>query len=135
MWIRISKYFKFIFLKTPFIKYRIHPGQLSEDLLAKIEARKWVLFKYQYELKNRKFLKSHHYYKIGNMCCLTGKIREGRKYLLKRILAYPFCLKYFLCFLLSLFGFPFYNFCIKKKRLIIRKLKALMNHSSHFEYN
>jgi glycosyltransferase involved in cell wall biosynthesis len=127
MWIRISKYYKFIFLKTPLIKYLIHPGQLSENLLKKINARKRILFKYQDELKNRKFVYSHHYYKIGNLCCLSGKIREGRKYLFKGILVYPFCLKYFFCLLLSLFGFPFYSFCIEKKRFIIRKSKALMN--------
>ena len=50
-------------------------------------------------------------------------------------LVYPFCLKYFLCLLLSLLGFPFYSFCIEKKRFIIRKLKALMNQSLHFKYN
>lgn len=135
MWIRIAKYYKFIFLETTLVKYVIHSDQLSENLLAKINARKKILFKYKYELKNRKFVYSHHYYKIGNLCCLSGKIREGRKYLFKGILVYPFCLKYFLCPLLSLFGFPFYNFCIEKKRFIVRKLKALMNRSSHFEYN
>jgi glycosyltransferase involved in cell wall biosynthesis len=135
MWIRISKYYKFIFLKTPLIKYLIHSGQISENLSAKIEARKWILFKYQDELKNRKFVYSHHYYKIGNLCCLSGKIREGRKYLFKGILAYPFCLKYFLCLLLSLFGFPFYSFCIEKKRFIIRKSKTLMNRLLNFKYN
>lgn len=135
MWIRIAKYYKFIFLEMPLTKYVIHSGQLSENLLKKIDARKRILFKYQDELKHRKFVYSHHYYKIGNLCCLSGKTREGRKHLFKGILVYPFCLKYFLCLLLSLFGFPFYSFCIKKKRFIIRKLKALMNRSSHFEYN
>lgn len=135
MWIRIAKYYQFIFLETPLIKYVIHPGQKSENLLDKINARKRILFKYQDELKNRKFVYSHHYYKIGNLCCLSGKIREGRKYLFKGILVYPFCLKYFLCLLLSLFGFTFYSFCVEKKRFIIRKLKALMNRSLHFKYN
>ena len=125
MWIRIAKYYKFVFLEMPLAKYVIHPGQLSENLLKKINARKRILFKYQDELKNRKFVYSHHYYKIGNLCCLSGKIREGRKYLFKGILVYPFCLKYFLCLLLSLLGFPFYSFCIEKKRFIIRKLRLL----------
>jgi glycosyltransferase involved in cell wall biosynthesis len=127
MWIRIAKYYKFIFIKLPLIKYYIHSGQQSENMLAKVSARKRILFKYQEELKNRKIVYSHHYYKIGNLCCLSGKIREGRKYLFKGILVYPFCLKYFLCLLLSLFGFPFYSFYIEKKRFIIRKLKALMD--------
>jgi len=120
MWIRISKYYKFIFLKTPFITYLIHPGQISENLSAKIEARKRILLKYQEELKSRKFLYSHHYYKIGNICCLTGKIREGRKYLLKGIMIYPFCLKYFLCIFLSMFGFPFYSFFVRKRDFLSR---------------
>ena len=135
MWIRIAKYYKFIFLEMPLTKYVIHSGQLSEDLLKKINARKRILFKYQDELKNRKFVYSHHYYKIGNLCCLSDKTREGRKYLFKGILVYPFCLKYFLCLLLSLFGFPFYIFCIEKKRFIIRKSKALMNRLLNFKYN
>lgn len=125
MWIRIAKYYKFIFLEMPLTKYVIHSGQLSENLLKKINARKRILFKYQDELKNRKFVYSHHYYKIGNLCCLSGKTREGRKYLFKGILVYPFCLKYFLCLLLSLFGVSFYSFCIEKKRFIIRKLRLL----------
>ena len=125
MWIRIAKYYKLIFVKLPLIKYYIHPSQQSENMLAKVNARKRILFKYQNELKNRKFVYSHHYYKIGNLCCLSGKIREGRKYLFKGILVYPFCLKYFLCLLLSLFGAPFYSFCIEKKRFIIRKLRLL----------
>jgi glycosyltransferase involved in cell wall biosynthesis len=126
MWIRIAKYYKLIFLETPLIKYVIHSGQLSENILEKINARKRILFKHQDELKNRKFVYSHHYYKIGNLCCLSGKIREGRRYLFKGILVYPFCLKYFLCLLLSLFGFPFYSFCIEKKRLVFKKLKAII---------
>ena len=72
MWIRIAKYYKFIFLETTLVKYVIHSDQLSENLLAKINARKRILFKYQDELKNRKFVHSHHYYKIGNLCCLSG---------------------------------------------------------------
>lgn len=135
MWIRIAKYYKFVFLEMPLAKYVVHPGQLSENLLKKINARKRILFKYQDELKNRKFIYSHHYYKIGNLCCLSGKIREGRKYLFKGILVYPFCLKYFLCLFLSLFGFPFYSFCIEKKRFIIKKSKALMNRLLNFKYN
>lgn len=135
MWIRIAKYYKFIFIKLPLIKYYIHPGQQSENIFSKVNARKRILFKYQDELNNRKFVYSYHYYKIGNLCCLSGKIREGRKYLFKGILVYPFCLKYFLCLLLSLFGFSFYSFCIENKRFINRKLKALINRLLNFKYN
>jgi len=53
----------------------------------------------------------------------------------KGILVYPFCLKYFFCLLLSLFGFFFYSFCIEKKRFIIRKLKALMDRLLNFKYD
>ena len=126
MWIRISKYYKFIILKTPLIKYLVHPGQKSEDLSGKIVSRKRILFKNEYEFKKRKFLYSHHYYIIGNFCCLNGKTREGRKYLLKGILIYPFCFKYYLSILLSMFGYSFYNYMVKKKRFVLKRLNKII---------
>jgi len=120
MWIRISKYYQFILVNLPLIKYHIHPDQLSENLAGIIEARKRILFKHRNELKKRRFVYSHHYYRIGNLSCLLGEIEEGRKFISQGISIYPYHLKYYLSLFLSLFGSSFYKFSIQKAKALLK---------------
>ena len=104
MWIRIAKYYRFAFIKVPLVKYRLHSNRISENLELKIITENKILVKYTNELKKRRGVHSKHYFNIGNKFCHMGKTKEGRRYLLKAISLYPFCIRYYICIFGAMFG-------------------------------
>ena len=104
MWIRIAKYYRFALIKIPLVKYRLHSDQLSKNLGVKIISANRILVKYANELEIRRRAHSKHYFYIGNRFCHMGKTKEGQRYLRKAILLYPFCFRYYICIVGSLFG-------------------------------
>ena len=104
MWIRIAKYYRFVLIKIPLVKYRLHSNQISRNLELKIITANRILVKYANELEKRRGVHSKHYFYIGIRFCRIGKTKEGRRYLLKAISLYPFCIRYYICLFASLFG-------------------------------
>ena len=104
MWIRIAKYYRFVLIKVPLVKYRLHSNQISRNLELKIITANRILVKYANELEKRRGVHSKHYFYIGLRFCRIGKTKEGRRYLLKAISLYPFCIMYYICMFGSLFG-------------------------------
>ena len=104
MWIRIAKYYRFALIKVPLVKYRLHSNQKTRNLELKIITANRILVKYANELEIRREAHSKHCFRVGNRFCHMGKTKEGRRYLLKAISLYPFCIRYYICMFGSLFG-------------------------------
>jgi len=87
LWIRISKFYRFKFIDGPLVNTYLHPDSISLNQEATIRARKFILEKHFEEIQRDAEKLGKHYYEIGVLLCLNGKIREGRSYLLKAIKA------------------------------------------------
>jgi len=120
MWIRIAKYYKFVLIKIPLVKYRIHHNQISNNLEAKITTAKRILVKYSNELQGRSYANSKHHFYIGNRLCHIGKTEGGKRYLLKAISLYPFYIRYYICLFGSLFGPKCFIYFVNIKRYSTR---------------
>ncbi len=126
MWLRISKYFYFDFIKEPLVKIYLDRDTnriTSTDFKKQISAENQILEKikkeiYSWPLRKQKKLISRHYYILGKRLCVNGNTFLGRKFFLKAVKTYPFSLSYFLFFLISLFGAEFYNTLLKTYRKI-----------------
>jgi len=113
MWIRIAKYYRFVLIKAPLAKRRIHSKQISNDLERKIITAHRILLKYSDELKKSRSIYSKHYFYIGNRLCHMGKIKEGQRYLLKAISLYPLYIRYYICIFGSLFGPRYFIYFVR----------------------
>lgn len=122
MWIRISKYFKFVLIKIPLVKRRLHHNQISNNLEAKIITAQIILEKYSNELKSRPYANSKHHFYIGNILCHMGKTKEGQRFLVKAISLCPFCIRYYICMLGSLLGPKHFIYFVKIKRYLTRMI-------------
>jgi glycosyltransferase involved in cell wall biosynthesis len=118
MWIRIAKYYRFVLIKVPLAKRRIHSKQISNDLERKIITAHRILLKYSDELKKSRSIFSKHYFYIGNRLCHIGKIKEGQRYLLKAISLYPLYIRYYICIFGSLFGPRYFIYFVRIKRYL-----------------
>jgi glycosyltransferase involved in cell wall biosynthesis len=121
MWIRIAKYYEFDFVKESLVKYQVHDNQISTNLSTVIKGEKKIINKYLKELKKSPIIYSEHCFFLGNKLCHAAEMREGRKYLFKAIIIYPFCMKYHIYVFSSLFGARFYKLCYKVKKLLLVK--------------
>ena len=104
MWIRISKEYQFEYIRDPLVNYYVHENKLSNDYELMIRGLEVFNKKYDHFLALDKKHYSDRYHRLGVFYCLVGKIGKGRGALLKAIRLYPFDLRYYFRFSLSLFG-------------------------------
>jgi len=123
MWIRIAKCYRFSFVKSYLVKYRIHPEQQTKNYDLMILDINRIQVKYVNELKKRPYSYSRRYFFIGNMLCHLGRMREGQSYLLKAISIYPFYIKYYIYLFSSLFSAKGYKFFFNIKQTLKKKKK------------
>jgi glycosyltransferase involved in cell wall biosynthesis len=127
MWIRIAKYYRFALIKVPLVKCRLHTNQISRNLALKIITANRILVKYANELEMRRGAHSKHYFYIGLRFCRTGKTKEGRRYLLKAISLYPFCITYYICMFGSLFGPKFFIYFVNIIKFFKYRISKFIN--------
>lgn len=89
MEIRISKYYKYDFIKTPIVKYYLHPIRISNNLNAIITSLYIVLEKNVKELKKHRYMYCEYYFKLCDLYLRLGKTKEGQKCLFRAIFIYP----------------------------------------------
>ena len=123
MWIRIAKYYKFSYIKDLLVASRIHNNQITNDSEALIKGIKKIQVKYNKELSKRPYSNSIRYFHLGNKLCHLRKRKEGQKYFIKAISIYPFCIKYYVYLLCSIFGTRVYMYIshIRRYFMTIRK--------------
>jgi len=89
MWIRLSQHYEFTFVPDILAKFYIHGEQKSTNLKNKVQARKDILSKHKTLLEKKRWIYSLHLRRIGSLYSLDGNTSEGRKYLIKAIVANP----------------------------------------------
>jgi glycosyltransferase involved in cell wall biosynthesis len=83
LWIRISKHYSFKYINLPLVISYIFRENISRNLDALISAQTYILYKYFDEISHDLKMLAHHYAVIGSLLHMRGKIKEGRKYLLR----------------------------------------------------
>jgi len=135
MWIRIAKYYKFALIKIPLAKRRIHPNRISYDLERKNVTANRIIKKYMNELKSRQSIHSRHYLYIGFRFCQLGKMRDGRRNLLKAISLYPFCTNCYIYIIGSLFGAKLFLYSVNIAKFLKYKIIKFLNTNKKFISN
>lgn len=87
--IRISKYYKYNFIKTPLVKYYLHTIQISKNFNAKITSLYTVLEKNIKDVKKHRYIYCENYFKLSKLYLILGKTKESRKCLFRAIFIYP----------------------------------------------
>ena len=123
MWFRIAKYYKFRYVKDLLVVCLIHNNQMTANSEIMIEGIKRIQTKYSKEFRKRPYSYSTRYFNLGNKFCHLGKRREGQKYFVKAILIYPFCLKYYIYLLCSIFGTRIYMHISRVRRYFMSMRK------------
>jgi glycosyltransferase involved in cell wall biosynthesis len=118
--IRMSKYYLFYHIEEPLAKYYATLGSIASNPQANISARRLILEKYCEDIRRNKKLLAVHYFGIGHVLCKKGEMKQGRNYIAKAILAYPWNVKYLLAALISLLGQRSYNKAKQGYKRIIR---------------
>ena len=119
MWFRIAKYYKFRYVKDLLVVCLIHDNQITANSEIMIEGIKRIQTKYSKEFRKRPYSYSTRYFYLGNKFCHLGKMREGQKYLVKAIIIYPFCIKYYIYLLCSIFGIRVYLHISRVRRFFM----------------
>jgi glycosyltransferase involved in cell wall biosynthesis len=88
LFIRLSMQYGFYHIKEPLVKYYQVEG-ISSNYKNQVAARALLLEKHNNEIKTNKRFISNQYFLISSNFYSCGDVVEGRKYLLKAILACP----------------------------------------------
>jgi len=118
LWIRISRYYHFLYVGEPLVEVYYTPDSISSDDKALIMAEKLILERYSNDIERNKKSLAKHLYVIGNLLCQNGEMDQGRDYLLEAARLYPLSIKYLIAVILSLFGERVYNTVVKLTRRI-----------------
>lgn len=123
MWIRLAKFYSLKKIEKPLVKYNYHKIQISNDIDAICNGHLKIYKKYQSEINNRgKYFKAFYFFRLGNYLCHKRKVDLGRRYLFNAFIRCPFNVKYFIYFIISLFGSSTYICLARLKKFINKKL-------------
>jgi glycosyltransferase involved in cell wall biosynthesis len=109
MWFRISKEFCFEYIPDPLVKYYVHDAKMSSNYDLMIRGGEARLKKHAevFALEARSY--SRHYLSLGVYYCHSGNMKKGRRAFLNAIRLYPFEIKHYYNFCLSLLGADIYR--------------------------
>jgi glycosyltransferase involved in cell wall biosynthesis len=119
LWIRISKYYEFRFVKEPLLQAYIQKDSINTNLPASIKARTLILEKHYPDLEKRGGrILSVHYYVLGCSLCEMGTLGQGRAYIVKAIKRYPYTARYYLAAAIALCGHKAFTRLLNIRRLV-----------------
>ena len=104
MWIRIAKVFEFDYVGEPLIRYRIHQNKLTKNYEAVISGLELLLTKHHELFSKNERAYSDYKLRLGIFYCYNGDTRKGRKVFIQAIKIYPFNIKHYYNFALSVLG-------------------------------
>ncbi len=119
--IRLSKFYCFYHIKEPLLNYYITGDSNRWNNPALFESKKLILEKYFDDIKKDPDSLSRHYYMIGRFLIKCISFNEGRPYLIKAAIAYPYNLRRLAFVISTLFGERFF----RSSRTLMRKLKIV----------
>jgi len=108
IWIRLAEHYNFNYVEEPLVRYFEHKDSLSAQPDRLVAGYKKLWAKYGIE-RQKRWIRTLHYFRLGHRLCYYGAMRVGREYLLKAILTQPWQIKYSIAYLLSLLGQKFYR--------------------------
>jgi len=121
LWIRISRRYKFLYLRKPLFIYVMHPEQIHRNKKLAIKSREIILNKYRNSLEEMRGNYNNWYFKNGHELCELGEIKQGRDYLKKAIKTTRFPIKPIFTYMLTFFGSRVYRLFFHTKRTISKK--------------
>lgn len=104
LWIRLSQKFHFDCISRPLLKYYVHDKQIWTNLAALTKGLAIMLNKYAATSVAQKKYYSSYYLSLGVAYCYRGDVRNGRQAYLTAARLYPFEVRSYFNFCLSLFG-------------------------------
>jgi len=103
LWIRISREFHFDYVEEPLLNYCVHDKRVWTNLEALIQGLEIMLKKYGSSPAFRKHCSSR-YLEFGVRFCAANQMGRGRGALLRSIVLYPYRMRPYLYFALTLLG-------------------------------
>jgi len=114
--IRLSKYYHFLHIKKPLVKYYHTKKSICANNEALLQAYELIFKKYHKDMSRESM--AGFQFIVGNKLCQEGKMDIGKYYLFSAVRSYPLNLKYLVAAFVSLFGENSYkNICILKQRI------------------
>ena len=99
---------RFYYVSHPLVRYRLHDGNTKFDTLGYasdyVQMLDIIFEKYAEHIKEDREGLAELYFITGFSLCLSGQVRQGRKYLLKSVMTSPLNVKSVLAALASLPG-------------------------------
>ena len=130
MFIRVAYYFRFCHIEEPLVYYNSTPGSITSSgnhiAAVGIICRKY----FHYIKKDRGLMNDYCLWLGGRMLCSRQSFNQGRKYLIKAFLAYPFNMGFFIRTIISLLGMRVYSMAscaLARFRSGLNKLEAVNN--------
>jgi glycosyltransferase involved in cell wall biosynthesis len=121
LWIRISREFQFDYVQEPLLNYFVHPQKVWTNLEALTKGLEIMLRKYGSSPAFRKQCSSR-YLEFGVCFCEARQIQNGRRALLRSIGLYPYGIKPYLNFFLTLLGLKVFTMAHENKAKIFGRL-------------
>lgn len=92
LWIRLAMHWEFEYIDEPLVSAYYYHGNshLSRNLEGQTQGREILLKRYQHLLKKNKKRWADLYVCLGAQYCQLGKMKQGRRNLVKGISIYPF---------------------------------------------
>jgi glycosyltransferase involved in cell wall biosynthesis len=103
LWIRLSEWFQFDYVREPLLRYRVHQKKIWTNLDALSEGIKIMVRKHGASRPLRKYL-SVRSLGLGVRYCHEGKLSKGRDSYFRAIRLYPFEIRHYINLGLSLLG-------------------------------
>jgi glycosyltransferase involved in cell wall biosynthesis len=104
LWIRLSSFYYFDYVKELLVKYYYQGNQINTDYGKLIKGVEAVLKKHQDYFSGDMRGYSSHYFTLGLLYYLGKNVQEGRRLMLKAVKNDPLRLRYYVYLLVSLLG-------------------------------
>jgi glycosyltransferase involved in cell wall biosynthesis len=119
LYIRMAKEYHFDVLREPLVTCNLFESHsISADEDAQVQGAKKLLMKYANDMPRISLLRGQFNFRIGIALSRKNQITEGRKHLLSAVLSYPYELKYWANFLLSIL--PWYEYLLFERSWLRR---------------
>lgn len=124
MWIRISLYYPFAYVKECLTEVTMHGIQISSDLSSKIGSRKKLLEKYSNLIKRNSSILAYHYKSLAVLHAVNHAPRQAIRYLLRAFFIRPYKVGYALHLMFAIIP-PLHRFLILHFGSMLRHKKII----------
>lgn len=114
MWLKLSKYCVFDYIKEPLVIYHIHKRRITTNSQAGLLGKQMILEKYEEDIMSNNAIASKHYLRLGSSYCQLGDMKRGREEMRRSIKLRPTNVSAFITYLASFSGAAIYNTIINR---------------------